>query len=911
MKKVRITLYSMAAIVMIAGFSYAGYLLYQKLRRPAESPFNAIPENTALIIKLNKAGTLWEDLNRSNLLWKELTRFPGISAIRDEIEVLDSARRKNTTINEILKQYNLLIAVTVSGRTTFGALYLSTVQGPDPESSIMEFVREITDPKSSIIETPYAETRIHRIQTQENKDPFYFAILKGVFMGSFRSDLVKRAIDRLSLNSPILASAGFRKVESTTGKRVDANVYINYRYFSLVLSKVTRDEYLPVLLRVARFADWSGLDLIIKKDELMLNGFTVAPDSNLHFLSLFSDQNPQKVEITSVVPASVSYFTFYGWQDPSEYMRRILERTLRNENYTPERGTLSAFLEQHPVDLTRFFRSWIGNQACTFVVESGGSLQSSLFFAAFRTQDTTETRNSLLALADTLDSKTDSVTYKGHKIFGLHIPSFLPALFGELFNKTDTKYCVFLKEYVIFGYDRKSLEYIVDEYLAGNTLEKSKEYGDFSGDFPDKANVYCYFNTRNSILTVKGLLNDELNTQLNPLMDSIKKFESVAFQFNNQEGIFYSSIFLRFNPNQNQEGPLQWKADLDTTIQGSPEIISDPAGNYVVASDISNNVYLLNTEGHIRWKIPVMGKILGKIHPVRINNNDSLFLLFNTDTHLYLIRSDGEFAERFPMRFPSHATNGLTLLDYNKNHDYRILVAFQDNHVYNFNLKGMSVPDWERPGLNEEIVQPLKHVVYDHTDLLVIMGRQGSTMITDRRGNRKIKLSPKFQHSQNSAFFVNKSAKKGIFVTSDPDGKVIFIQENGQITEVTLNIFTPAHYFFYEDINGNGYPEFIFFDKNNLSYYSKSYKFIYSYVFRREILTAPFVIRTPDHKVFFGMVAPETNELFLFDKYGFRELGPGIRGNTPFEIGHIGSPETMNLVVGSGKFVKNYRLTKY
>jgi len=911
MKKVRIIFFSLAAILMIAGFSYVGYLLYQKLRRPAESPFNAIPDNTALILKFNKAETLWEDLNRSNLLWKELIRFPGISAVRDEIRVLDSARRKNNTINKILQHYNLLIAITVSGRTTFGALYLTQVQGPDPESSIMEFIKKITNPKSSISETPYAETRIHRIQTREDKDPFYFAILKGVFIGSFRSDLVKRAIDRLSLNSPALTSSGFQKVESTTGKKVDANIYINYRYFSLVLSKITRDEYLPALLRVARFADWSGMDLIIKKDELILNGFTIAPDSNLYFLSLFSDQNPQKIEITSVIPTSVSYFTFYGWQDPTEYMRRIMERSLRNENYNSENNTIPPFIEQHPIDLIRFFQPWIGNQSCTFLIESGGSLQSSLSYAAFTTLDTSKTRNSLLALADTLGLKTDSSTYKGHKIFGLHIPSLLPFLFGELFNKTETNYCVFLKDYVIFGYDRKSLESLVNEFLAGNTLEKSKDYEDFSGNIPDKANIYCYFNTGNSILSLKGLLNDETNKQLNPIMDSIKKFESVAFQFNNQDGLFYSTIFLRFNPNQNQEGPLQWKTALDTTIQGSPEIIPNPGGNYVVASDISGKFYLLNSKGHIRWKIPIMGKVLGKIHPIRLNNHDSLFLLFNTSTHLYLIRSDGEFADQFPMRFPAHATNGLTLLDFNKTRDYKILIALQDNHVYNFTLKGTSVYSWARPGLNEEIVQPVKHVAVGHTDLLIISGRLGNAMITDRTGNPRIRLSPKFQHSVNSGFFINKATKKGMLVTSDPDGKLLFIQENGRTTEVTLNIFSPAHYFFYEDINGNGSPEFIFFDKNNLYYYDKSYKLIYSYGFRREILPPPFIINTPDHQVFLGLVAPETNELFLFDKHGFRELQPGIRGNTPFKIGHVDSQEILNLVVGSGKFVKNYRLTKF
>jgi hypothetical protein len=911
MKKIRIALLSLAALIMVALFSYAGYRIYLKLGRPAESPFNAIPDNTALIIKLNKAGILWEDINRTNLLWKELTHFPGVGTLRDEILVMDSARKKNATINDILRQQNLLIAITMSGRMTFGALYLTTLQGPDPESSILEFVKEFASPKSSIIETPYAETKIHRIQLQEDKDPFYFAVLKGVFMGSFRSDLVKRAIDRLSLNSPSFTSAGFRRVESTTGKKVDANIYVNYRIFSLILSKVTRDEYLPSLLRVAKFADWSGLDLIIKKDELMLNGFTVAPDSNLHFLSLFSDQNPQKIEITSVIPASASYFTFYGWQLPSEYMQRILDRTLRNDRWTADNPAISSFLENHPVDLTKFFTPWIGNQACTFVVENGGSLQNAMTFAAFRTNDTTETRRALLSLSDTLGMKVDSTVFKGRKIFGLNTPSFFPALFGELFGRTTTAYCLFLEDYVIFGPDRKSLGYLVDEYVTGNTLAKSSDYGDFSGDIPDKANIYCYFSTKNSLQTIRGLLNDDLNSKLLPLMDSLKKFESVAFQFNNQEGIFYSSFFLRFNPNQNQEGPLQWKVALDTTVQGSPQIINDPAGNFVAVSDISNNVYLIDSEGRIRWKIPVMGKVLGKIHPVRIKPRDSLYLLFNTDTHLYMIRSDGEYADRFPMRFPARATNGITLLDYFKTKDYRILLALQDNHVYNFTLRGLSVPDWERPGLSEEILQPVRHLNTGRSDLLIMEGSQGNILITDRTGKQKIRLSPRFRHSVNSGFFVNRSLKKGVLVTSDPDGKVLFIQENGKTTEVTLNLFSPAHHFFYEDINRNGSPEFIFFDKNNLYYYNKSYKLIYSYGFRREILSSPFVVRAPGRKVFFGMVAPETSELYLFDQNGFRELGPGIRGNTPFEIGYVAPEEMMNLVVGSGKFVKNYRLAKY
>jgi hypothetical protein len=306
-----------------------------------------------------------------------------------------------------------------------------------------------------------------------------------------------------------------------------------------------------------------------------------------------------------------------------------------------------------------------------------------------------------------------------------------------------------------------------------------------------------------------------------------------------------------------------------------------------------------------------MGRVLGQFHPVRVKPRDSLYILFNTETHLYMIRADGAYADRYPMRFPARATNGITLLENNRLREYRVLVALQDNHVYNFTLRGNSVQEWERPGLNEEILLPINHPSNGRADLLIIEGKQGTTLITDRQGKEKIRLSPRFTHSANSGFFANRSLKKGALVTSDPGGKVLFIQENGKTTEVTLNLFSPAHYFFYEDINGNGSPEFIFFDRNNLYYYSKSYKLIYSYAFRREVLSPPFVVRAPGSRIFFGMVAPETSELYLFDQNGFRELGPGIRGNTPFEIGHVAPEGMMNLVVGSGKYVKNYRLTKF
>ncbi|MEI7724450.1 MAG: DUF3352 domain-containing protein [Bacteroidota bacterium] len=911
MKNFRGILIALSILVAVSGFSWLGYIIYNKFQRPAESPFNAIPGNTALIIQLNKAGNLLEELNRSNLLWRALSRFPGINSVKNELHYVDSISRKNDKIIKTFQQYNILISITLSGRNNFGALYLASASGRDPESYILEFINEINAGKAILTETPYSTTSLHRIQSGGSHEAFYFAVLKGVFMGSFHADLVKRAIDRLSLNTPMAASAGFRKVQATAGKKVDANIYINYRFFSLVLSKITREETLPDLLKFSNFADWSGLDLIIKKDELLFNGITVASDSNQQFLSLFTDQKPQKKEIAAIIPEDALYFTVYGWSDPSRFCQRYQNRASREENFTGEQNDVISLIDRYQLNVSEYFLPWMGNEGCLFAVEDS-KLYTDIGFTAFQTRDTILAASSLFALADTLGIKYDSIQYHGHKIYRLALPAFIPALFGELFGKYEVNCFTFLNDYIVFATQPRNLELVIDGVDQRATLSKNRMFNDFEANLSDKSNVFSYFNTRKAMHSLKGMMNQDLSDQLNPMMDSLRKFESVAFQYSNADGQFYSSIFLRYNPNLGKEGPLQWQATLDTTLVGRPKIIqTTTAGNpAVVVTDIVNNLYLVTAQGHIAWKLHIMGKIMGEIHPVQLPGSDSLFLLFNTDTHLYLLHADGRYADNFPMRFPLHATNGITVTDWDNNHNYRIMVAFQDNRVYCFTLDGVSVSEWKRPNLKEDITGPASAFTLGTKNYILISGVTGNTMILDRNGDPQITPGPKFTHAPLSGFHINKTNKKGPFITTGPDGKVIFIHDNGKTSEVTLNLFSPDHRFFYEDIIGNSQPEFIFSDRNNIYYYNRDYKLIYSYAFRREISNPPFLLHGNDGKAMIGFVVPETNELFLFDSHGCRELESGIRGNTPYDLGYLENDAQMNLLVGAGKLLKNYRLPK-
>ncbi|MEI7982590.1 MAG: hypothetical protein WCI71_13130, partial [Bacteroidota bacterium] len=790
--------------------------------------------------------------------------------------------------------------------------YLASVGGSNPESYILDFINEIGAGKALVTETPYFTTQLHCIRVKGYHNPFYFAVLKGVFLASYQPDLVKRAIDRLSLNTPLAASAGFRLVEATSGKKADANVYVNYRFFSLVLSKITRAENIPDLIKFAYFADWSGLDLIIKKDELLFTGITVASDSNQHFLSLFADQLPQKTQIASVIPQQVLYFTSYGWSDPSRFSQRFQSRIPREESFSGEENGVTRLFEQYKVNVCDYILPWVGHEGGVFVIKDAKSA-TGIPYAAFLCEDISTAGRDLEKLSKVTGIKLDSGSFKGQRIYKMALPGFLPAVFGEMFSKVEVKCYTFLNGYIIFGSCAGDLEPVIEAWQENRTLAFDKVYIDFAADLNEKTNVYCFFNTRNAVGSLKTMLSQELSDQLDPVMDSIRKFESVAFQYSSMDGLFYSNIVLRYDPNQGKEGPLEWQSRLDTTITGRPCILQNSAkGNsFVLVTDIASNLYKIESNGNIAWKLHLMGNLLGDIHPIRLPGNDSLFLLFNTGTHLYLLNENGHFADKFPMRFPLNATNGITVIDPGRNREYSILVAFQDHRVYHFTLDGLSIDNWQRPILGQEITRPVEYQKINGRDFLLISDSQGHTMISSRSGTSLIALGSKFQHAPNSGFYMNRTNRKGLFLTTLSDGRIIFIQENGVTSEATLNLFTPSHRFFYEDITGSTHPEFIFTDRNRIEYYNRTYKLLYTYAFRREITTAPFLIRVPGEKVMIGFVVPETNELYLFNQNGYKELSSGIRGNTPFDIGYLMNNNQMYLVVGSGKYLRNYRLPKF
>ncbi len=911
MKAFRLASIILLSVVLLTGVPYFGYILYQKISKPSSQPLDAVPEKAALVIRINNPATLYEDLDKSNLIWKEISSYPGISTLRDDLRRLDSLTQTDRNIRRLVKDNPVYITLSLTGRSEFGLMYLAQAGYDLNPGRITGFLQAHFPGKNVVIQTPYSSTKIIRFHPEGQKEPVFLSVSKGVFIMSRYANLVKKAIDRLSLNYIPGTATGFRSIEAMAGDRTDANVFANIPYLSLSLWKLASEETKRDLVRLARFADWCALDVIIRKDELLLSGYTLATDSTYYTLALYSPQKPQPVDAVGILPDNVTSFTLFSLENLGWYVTDLRLRERRLESPT-EPGSLSRFNASHRLRLESYFLPWTLNQFCFAMAGTNDPNEASYPIIAIQHNHPDSSLSYLKSLALATGMKTDSVTYNEQTIYLCDLSEPLNAIFGNFRPGIRVNCYILFEGYTIFARSPLHLVQLINHYRSGTTLVKERSYLDISENISGSSNIFFYCRPGTTLMAPPSLFSEALGNYMRKIADSIPKFEAMSVQVTNREDRFYTNLSLRFNPNLSNEGPLAWQTTLDTTVTGVPQIITrnGRGDQALLVTDTLNTLYLIDSAGTIIWKKKLYGRVLGTFHPIRIPGNDSIFFLFNTENHLYLIRSDGETADRFPMKFPIQATNGLTVVDYNHNRDYRILIAFRDNRVYNFSLDGVMVQGWSPPALPREINHPVQYLVYDHKDHLIVTDSSGDFLITDRRGNVRIKPAKPFTMAPGSAFSINQSGKKGAFLTTDQKGRIILLAENGRIGSFTCGTYSSSHIFIYDDLSMNNVPDLIFFDRNKLSVYNRSTKLLFAHRFLHDV-SPPHLVRTVNGRKYIGIYSPSTREIFLFDGKGLVDTEPAIRGTTPFDLGNLENRRHVNLVIGSGKSVKCFRLTQF
>ena len=841
------------------------------------SVWDVVPLDAVCVVEARQP----QDMRTAFALFSETSDV--FRAFETQLKSLDSVVSSDVKIEQRLKESTM-------------AFVFAPIKGNLSEATIM-FNKDIltNNELNHILKSSDLGADVHKIgkleYVQISKPDTLYAFARPPFLVMTSNEvLLVSMFEQLENPVKVYSNPDFQRVESTLGTAVPLHLYVNYDAFEpFVVSNASSKRIEGAQRFALNFKGLAALDILAKPDALVMNGYSVATDS-VSSLRPLKYQLPVYNSIVNVLPFDTKLMLHFGMSDYASYWVEFAD----NERIDKMNRSLKANIEEQLI-------------ACLSEVSlcAIGSSASPVFIA--RMNDPA----SVIQFVEKLDVKygvSENIVNQGYTIKRGNVKNFIPDVFGPCFDDIKSFSYSFVDQYLVVANDIQQVQDVISCYRSGRTLDLSENFKAFQNNMLESANISLYVACADNQTLINKFVGGDLAAFLKRNKTFLQSYQAFSIQLASAKDLVYTCFSLRKMTDVKEESNVQWKANLYAPMKGKPYIVPDPSSNadQVVVFDANNVMYLIDCRGVVKWKRQIEEAPMSDVEVVDVHKNGKLQFLFNTANYLELIDIEGNAMPGFPKRLLAEASNGLAVFDYEGNRNYRVLVCGVDKFVYNYDLRVEETEGWNRHRTEELVTKPVQHVVADNKDLLIVTDVKGTARILDRQGRIRIPLRADLKKSQGADFYENRTNHKGIILTSDDTGNLLYIANDGGLARTDFGQFSDKHYFLYEDFNGDQDPDFIYLDGKELRVFNRFKKVLYSHDFDTEIKTKPVFYRLSRNKRLLGVVSESAREIYLIDKNGNMMISSGLVGETEFAIGSLKGNNEINLLTGVGNALFNY-----
>ncbi len=889
MNRISLSIILSSLVILLLG----GYYLLTRDGNVNGDPWKMIPDTPAIILQTDNPGALYNKLSHDNEMYKSLKGIQQIGNLDKNIQQFLTLTGSDQNLNNTVLHSPFYLAVYCD--STYGQnqyLLLFQIRKAIKINQIKKIITGGHPGKGIKISiSANGNHNILDVVDAKGNQQYHIAVLNGVVLLSPSENLLQKAMNSfLHRKANFTGEEAFKEVAKTSGKIVDARIYINYPQMMKLLGDFTNPEYRSEIQRLSHFAQWTEADLLVKSNDLLLSGYTYSGPNDL--LSEYDRKNAESSNIYSLFPFNSNVALNKSFPD---FSKAASKKQLRHFK-AAYRGDLKGLIQ-------------ISREVC-FVSNALSPNELPDKSWGIISFDNELKAESLLKNLSSNSGRQRAVRSGDHVIRKINIKDFLPTLYGKIFSGIQREYYTILNGSAVFARNPNDLIQLIHYYDTGKTLDLNDNFKLFSTNMIHSSNLTFQLHLRSFLEMLPKYL--ERNTA-NGFLDSksiLKNFQYLALQFHRENSMFYTSFALEYNNAYKEENLALWKIQLNDSIVGKPFLVKDHHnGKYdIIVFDRSDWMYFIDYNGKILWTKRLPSLPISKIYQVDYYKNGKIQYLFNTVNNLFLIDRKGHFVADYPIPIRPAATNGISVFDYTNRRDYRIILAQADKKIYDYTIKGNPVRGWGYPRMPDITVQPVCRLLSSRKDYIIITDIHNNIKIVNRRGRQRIYLKSSFQKAKNSTYYLNRTNNKGIILTTDEKGQLVYISRSGKISYTNFGHFSPEHYFLYNDFNRDFSKDFIFIDHKKLTVFNRFKKVLFTYTFSSDIDVQPEFFLLGGRQKVLGVVASHENTIYLFDSQGNILIGRGLTGATPFTVGSLNRSGNINLITAAGNTLYNYRI---
>ncbi|NRD19454.1 ribonuclease HII [Winogradskyella eckloniae] len=614
---------------------------------------------------------------------------------------------------------------------------------------------------------------------------FYHQIIGNTFAGSNNINLLKSINpEQEDLNiSKMITTADNKSVASVVFKSNQTS------YSKLMLSDFIANDNAKLAL----------LDFNLTSKRFNYNGLIKSKDSSINYLNSFKNTIPQKTNTIHIAPQNTSSLLSIAFDDFTTFSKN-LDALLHKEdsnrpaflNFTNEIATIDNALVLHSLDPN--------------------------------------------LIKESIEEKSLFETFRDIDIYANENPNIFDSSLKPFMSFRASDYFAVFERFVIFTSSIEDLKSILTDALNDNTLAALDSFVSISKNLSDESSVFIFKDSKG----LTEILNKDMNG-----------YNANAVQFIHENNYTHiNGIMEKYTKRAATNSVNEvFTTPLEAAILTQPQTVKNHTtkAHDIIVQDVNNVLYLISSAGNILWKKQLKGKVLGQIEQIDIYKNGRLQLAFATENEVYVLDRNGNDVSPYPLKFNDKITQPLSVFDYDKQKNYRLLVT-QGKNLLMYDAKGKQVKGFNYKANQFAIKTQPKHFRIGSKDFIVF-GAGETLHILNRQGNTRINVKDKIRFSKNPIFLYQNK-----FTTTNTLGQLIQVDTKGKSVSKHLNL-TSNHNLFTTS------KTLVTLSENQLKIKSKTVNLDYGEY------TTPEIFYLND-KIYITTTDLQTKKVYLFDSQG-------------------------------------------
>lgn len=776
-------LFYLLGLLLLAGLGYYGYSKWTEAREKVDL-WTLVPEDAVFVVESGNYDNLLKRLKHTQV-WESLAGVTYFRRLEENMALIDSLGGPRNELSKFLATKTMLTSVHVLNKTDFDLVYYV------PVSTVKEhrYIRNITEHLSgsedfSHSAQNYQGTVISSLTNKITGGAIYYFTYRNNLILSPSVVLLEEIVRKIKYKRFESIAADFENIDYLNQEKVYANVFINFHNLPPFLGLFLKSELRTDVEYLCSLSRNSMLEFKLENNKIYLNGFSNPETLSQSFYRHISKQQPKPLTLQQYVSNRTALLFYFGVEQPWQ----LKQYTSQTKSTLPASGILA-------VDsLARVFS---GEVALAYLQTSSPAVSPDKVIFA-KTAQPARVQAYLKRIGENNPPAGKKNLYReryGNQVISLApVPELPRLLFGNLFGGFAQTYYVQTGDYFLFAANPATLRSLLADINTGSVWGKSVAQKAFLEETQHQSTFSMFVNSVNAWEMLNRYLKEDKREALLRHESLVKDFNQFSLQFSQVEDQFYTSLLLRQQDALAVEDQRTDVLEVNQTITFDSPLI---AGLFAVRNPITHNVEMqvqdsafvlhnINAEGKVSWADSVGEGIRGQVVQAPFGSDGKTKYLFATANKIHCLDRSGREVPDFPYYLPDTTqAQRLTVLDWNKSGDYRLLVDDEQGNLFMFDEVGDLLENWNPRPLDARLAAPPQLHRIGNKNVLLAVLENGYVYALNEHGETYAGFPFSVKATVRSGFFgkPGTSFRNSEFTLVTLRGEVVTFNLTGQVTK--------------------------------------------------------------------------------------------------------------------------------